>query len=62
MIIEHNYFYKYLLTLNSKLIAESNTKYNFIIGQCALAEIMCHGFERKLLVNTGWPTYKVQSV
>ena len=40
----------------------SNTKYNFIIGQCALAEIMCHGFERKLLVNTGWPIYKVQSV
>ena len=24
MIIEHNYFYKYLLTLNSKLITESN--------------------------------------
>ena len=38
------------------------TKYNFITGQCALAEIMCHGFERKLLVNTGWPIYKVQSV
>ena len=38
------------------------TKYNFIIGQCVLAEIMCHGFERKLLVNTGWPIYKVQSV
>ena len=38
------------------------TKYNFIIGQCGLAEIMCNGFERKLLVNTGWPIYKVQSV
>ena len=39
-----------------------NTKYNSIIGQCVQAEIMCYGFERKLLVNTGWPIYKVQSV
>ena len=43
-------------------ILENYTKYNFIIGQCAFAEIMCCGFERKPLVNTGWPIYKVQSV
>jgi hypothetical protein len=38
-----------------------NTKLNFILGQSAMAEIQAKPLCRRLLVNTGWTNYKIQS-
>jgi hypothetical protein len=38
------------------------TKLNFILGQSAVAEIQAKPLCGRILVNTGWINYKIQSV